>query len=79
MSYRRDGGHPLGGTYRTLASGRRVWIDDRGIAHLVSTQGNVSRSLQDYEPEDPRIERAEYERDHGPGDEAIEWGGLDLP
>ena len=33
--------HPLAGSYRTLANGRKVWLDERGKAHLVSPSGNL--------------------------------------
>jgi hypothetical protein len=75
--------HPLAGEYRTLASGRKVWIDERGVAHFVTPQGNLTGARRydpaDYEPEDPRISRAEDARDYPEPDEAREWGGIDFP
>jgi|SRR5215469_5142131 len=45
--------HPLTGEYRTLSSGRRIWIDERGVAHFVTPSGNVTGAQhwdeQDYE------------------------------
>jgi len=71
--------HPLSGEYRTLASGRQVWIDDRGVAHFVTPQGNVSHGRDWVDQEDPRISRAEDARDYPEPDEAKEWGGEDIP
>jgi hypothetical protein len=73
--------HPLSGEYRTLRSGRKVWIDDRGVAHLVTPRGNMAGARHydwdDY-GSDHAAERAKEAREDG-RDEAREWGGEDIP
>jgi len=38
--------HPLSGEYRTLSSGRRIWIDERGVAHFVTPAGNLTHGQE---------------------------------
>jgi hypothetical protein len=103
--------HPLSGSYRRLASGREVFIDDRGVATLVADEpewdegptcsicdglghgypGGGPCPLEEGDSwyvgsqEEAReryleglAEQAKADREDA-RDEAIEWGGMDIP